>query len=103
MGIGDECSSETKGFHLGGDITQPFNKIIPVLIIWAYPPTRDSTNNNMMEDPGASMWALSGILSLYLRTLSYENYNLMGVPKRSTCGIDLKGARIIKTAITIRI
>jgi len=27
----------------------------------------------------------------------------MGVPKRSTCGIDLKGARIIKTAITIRI
>jgi hypothetical protein len=33
MGIGYECSSETKGFHLGDDITQPFNKIIPVLII----------------------------------------------------------------------
>ena len=49
MGIGDECSSETKGFHLGDNITQPFNKIIPVLIIAEYTSALDSTNNDMMQ------------------------------------------------------
>jgi hypothetical protein len=34
--IGDEHPSETKGFRLGDDITQPFNKIIPVLIIFKF-------------------------------------------------------------------
>ena len=33
MGIGDERSSEMKDFRFGDDITMPFNKIIPVLII----------------------------------------------------------------------
>jgi len=41
------------GFRLGDDITQAFNKIIPVLIIGEYPPTLDSTNNNMMQGSGS--------------------------------------------------
>ena len=51
--IGDERPSKTKGLRLGDDITQPFNKIIPVLIIGEYPPTLDSTNNNMMQGSGS--------------------------------------------------
>jgi len=51
--IGDERPSKTKGFRLGDDITQAFNKIIPVLIIGEYPPTLNSTNNNMMQGSGS--------------------------------------------------
>ncbi len=35
------------------------------------------------------MRALSGILSLYLRTLSYESYNLMGVGAADKAAIQL--------------
>jgi hypothetical protein len=51
--IGDERPSKTIGLRPGDDITQAFNKIIPVLIIGEYSPTLDSTNNNMMQGSGS--------------------------------------------------
>jgi hypothetical protein len=36
--LGDQRPGKTKGFRLGDDLTQPFNEIIPVLIICEYSP-----------------------------------------------------------------
>jgi hypothetical protein len=83
--IGEERPSKTKGFRLGDDITQAFNKIIPVLIIGEYPPTLDSTNNNMMQGSGSSMRALRGIQPLHHSTPNYKSYNFMGVPNIPRC------------------
>ena len=51
--IGDERPSKAKSFRLSDNITQPFNKIIPVLIIGKYTSALDSANNDMMQGTGS--------------------------------------------------
>ena len=75
--IRDERPSETIGLCLGDDITQAFNKIIPVLIIREYSPLLEII---WCKAPGASMRAFRGIHLLYHRILNYKSYNFMGVP-----------------------
>jgi hypothetical protein len=45
-------SGETKGFRLDDDLTQPFNEIIPVLIIPEYSPALDSAYDYVMQGAG---------------------------------------------------
>ena len=51
--IGDKRPGETGGVRFSDDIAQTFNEIIPVLIIFEYPLTLDSTDDDMMQRSGS--------------------------------------------------
>jgi hypothetical protein len=47
--IGKECPCQTTRLRLDENITKPFNKIVPVLVIGEYSATLNSTDNNMVQ------------------------------------------------------
>ena len=51
--IGYQRPTNGKGFRLGDDITQTFDKIIPVLIIGKDTTVLDTANDDMMQGAGS--------------------------------------------------